>query len=53
MEWIVIVIIAVMVGIGSSVYLNQDDAPVEEAAERIIETETGIDFDLTPGSKED
>lgn len=46
-----IVVIAATVGITSAYYLG-DDNPVEEAAEFIIDVETGKKIDLTPRSKE-
>ena len=52
MEWIIVAVIAIVVGVGSSVYLKKDDAPIEEAAEVVIQDKTGIDVDLTPNSKE-
>jgi hypothetical protein len=42
-----IVILAVIVGIGSVHYLGPDNV-VEEAAEEIIQMETGKTVDLTP-----
>jgi hypothetical protein len=48
---IVVAVVAAAIGYGSSKYLG-DDNPVEEAAEEVIEADTGIDIDLTPGSKE-
>lgn len=39
--------IAMIVGIVSSKYLGNDNA-VEQAAEAVIEEETGIDIDLSP-----
>ena len=46
--WIVVVcIIATTIGIISIKYLGNDN-PIEEAAEQIIESETGLDIDLSP-----
>jgi hypothetical protein len=46
-----IVAAAVVLGVGSSYYLG-DDNKVEEAAEKIIEDRTGINLDLSPSSPE-
>lgn len=46
-----ILVICVASGVISSKYLG-DDNPVEETAEKIIDSQTGIDVDLTPNSKE-
>ena len=45
------IVILAMLALVSSWYLG-DDAVIEEAVEDIIEKKTGIDIDLTPGSKE-
>ena len=44
-------VILAILALVSSWYLG-DDAVIEEAVEDIIEKKTGIDIDLTPGSKE-
>ena len=46
-----IVIVALAAGYASSRWLG-DDNPVEEAAESIIEEQTGLDIDLSPSSEE-
>lgn len=50
---IIIGVIAVCAigGYVSSRYLGNDN-PIEEAAEEVIEEETGLDVDLSPDSKE-
>lgn len=40
------------IGFGAAKLTQKDDGPIEEAAEEIIESQTGIDVDLTPGSNE-
>ena len=52
METIVIVVICLVVGLGGYFITKHPDGPVEEAAERVIKSETGLDIDITPGSKE-
>ena len=44
---LIIVGLAVLAGLTSSKWLGHDNA-VEEAAEEIIESQTGLDIDLTP-----
>lgn len=46
-----ILILAIIIGIGS-VFFYGDDNAIEEISEEIIKTETGIDIDLTPSSPE-
>jgi hypothetical protein len=46
-----VLILAVIIGIGSVYWLGNDN-PVEEIAEKIIEEQTGINIDLTPQSPE-
>jgi hypothetical protein len=46
-----VIILAIIIGIGS-VYFYGEDNPIEEKAEQVIENETGIDIDLTPSSPE-
>lgn len=46
-----ILVVALAAGYASSRFLGQDN-PVEEAAEEVIESQTGIDIDLTPESRE-
>ncbi len=49
---IVIIIVSVaVVGYISTKFLG-DDNPVEEIAEEVIESQTGVDVDLTPNSPE-
>lgn len=48
----IIVLIAAIIGIGSVVILKKNDNPIEEAAEEIIQIETGKKVDLTPDSAE-
>lgn len=43
----VVVIIAVVIGIVSIKFFGNDN-PIEEAAESVIKSETGIDIDLSP-----
>lgn len=50
---VIILVLAVVVGVGSALLLKKDDGPIEEAAEAIIKQQTGVDVDLTPGSPED
>jgi hypothetical protein len=46
-----IIIVALAAGYASSRWLG-DDNPVEEAAESVIEKQTGLDIDLSPLSDE-
>lgn len=52
MDWIKIAIVAGAVLIGGGIKYFwpslKDDNPIEEAAEKIIEKETGVDVDLSP-----
>ena len=45
---LIIVVLAVVIGIGSAIYTHKKDNPIEEACESIIETE----LHLPPGSIE-
>ena len=47
----IIVVVALTVGYISKKYLG-DDNIVEEVAEKVIDSETGIDIDLSPSSPE-
>jgi len=51
---ILIVAIAVAIGLGVKLVVPdvQDDSCVEEIAEVVIKSQTGIDIDLTPQSSE-
>jgi hypothetical protein len=47
--------VAAVIGVGSAVYLKQDDAPIEEVSERVIEYQLRLPdgtIDLTPISVE-
>lgn len=46
-----ILILAIIIGIGS-VFFYGDDNAIEEISEEVIKTQTGIDIDLTPSSPE-
>ena len=46
-----ILVVALVAGYASSKFLGEDNA-IEEAAEEVIESQTGIDLDLTPNSAE-
>ena len=46
-----IIVVALAAGYASSRWLG-DDNPVEEAAESVIEEQTGLDIDLTPNTSE-
>lgn len=44
---------ALLIGIATKiVFKMKDDNPIEEVCEKVIESQTGYDIDLTPGSKE-
>lgn len=53
------IIVAIVIGLTALTYVvyehyqGREDTFIEEAAEEIIKAETGLDVDLTPGSKED
>ena len=47
----IIIILAVIIGLGSVYFLGNDN-PVEEISEKVIEEETGVNIDLTPNSSE-
>lgn len=49
---IIIVAVIAIIGIGSAVVFNKPDNPVEETSEVLIESLSGVDLDLTPGSPE-
>lgn len=49
---VVILIVCAMVGITSALFLGKDDAPIEEISEDVIQSETGLQIDLTPKSPE-
>jgi hypothetical protein len=46
-----ILIVALSVGYVSSRWLGEDN-PIEEAAEEVIESQTGMEIDLSPSSEE-
>ncbi len=46
-----ILVLAIVAGYVSSRFLGQDN-PVEEAAEEVIESQIGLDIDLSPDSEE-
>ncbi len=46
-----ILVVALGIGYVSSRFLGEDN-PIEEAAEEVIESQTGVDIDLTPRSNE-
>lgn len=50
---ILILVIIAGIGIASAKILKQDDGPVEEAMEQVIESNTGFSVDLTPFSPEE
>jgi hypothetical protein len=53
MIWTIILVgLAACVGFFSS-YMLKSDNPLEEKCEEIIKEQTGLDIDLTPGSKEE
>jgi hypothetical protein len=47
----IILILAIIIGIGSVLFYGDDNA-IEEISEEIIKTETGMAIDLTPSSPE-
>lgn len=48
---LLIIFVSFSIGIASDLFLSPDN-PVEEIAEDIIEKETGVKVDLSPGSEE-
>lgn len=48
----VIVAVALLAGMGSRLFLK-DDNVIEEVAEQLIKDKTGVDIDLSPNSPED
>lgn len=46
----VIIGLAAIIGIGSILFFKKTDNPVEQVAEQIIKSETGLDIDLSPES---
>lgn len=46
-----ILVVALVAGYASSRFLGEDN-PIEEAAEEVIESQTGVKVDLSPESKE-
>lgn len=55
-EWIMIAwtvgVVAVLIVISQLLFQGQPDNPAEEAAEAVIEMQTGIQIDLSPDSPE-
>lgn len=49
---LIVLVLAGAIGLGAKYLTKQDDSPVEEIAEEVIKSQTGIDIDLTPESKE-
>jgi len=50
---IVLIVGSIVVGVGSTIVFKlKQDNKIEEIAEAVIERETGIDIDLSPGSEE-
>lgn len=50
-----IIVIAMVIGISSSMMSGIEDGPIEELSESVIESELGLpkdSIDLTPGSEE-
>ena len=47
-----IVVVCALVGFGAAYFSKSHDGLIEERMEEIIESQTGIDFDLTPSSDE-
>lgn len=47
-----IIVVALAAGYASSRWLG-DDNPIEEVAEEVIESQTGMEIDLTPSSEEE
>ncbi len=50
----IIIALCVAFGMGSYFFTKKADGPIEQVAERIIETEMGLpkdSIDLTPGTK--
>ncbi len=45
---IILVVVAIVIGVGSQMYLKPDNY-VEEAAEEVIKNQTGREVDLSPG----
>jgi uncharacterized protein YpmB len=52
MATIVVIIVCAVVGITASLITKQDDSPIEEEAEEVIQQETGLEIDLSPRSPE-
>lgn len=50
---LIILLAAAAIGLGAKVVFQEDDHPLEEVAEEVIKSQTGIDIDLTPDSKEE
>jgi len=50
---IVLIVGSIVVGVSSTIVFKlKQDNKIEELAEAVIERETGIDIDLSPGSEE-
>lgn len=43
----IVVAVSAVIGLCSTLYLGKDN-PIEQAAEEVIKSETGINIDLTP-----
>jgi len=48
----IMIAIAVTVGIVAPYFLKKNDTPLEQAAEKIIKDQTGIDIDFSPEEEE-
>ncbi len=48
MEILIVIFVAAMIGIGAAIFSGKDDGPVEQAAESVIQSQTGVKVDLTP-----
>lgn len=47
----IVILVAIIVGVGSTLYLK-DDNIIEERSEEVIQKKTGIEVDLSPKSPE-
>jgi len=52
---VIIILVSVVIGSGYYYYSGEDDSPIEEVAEHVIEQQIGLpsgSIDLSPSSKE-
>lgn len=49
---VITIVLALLVGASANKFFKKDDSIPEEIAEDVIKSQTGLDIDFTPESKE-